>query len=732
MVFCAGFRLSAIDSTSVMTITRLEGTINFDGIPDEVAWERIAPFQMVTHSPVYGLEPTERTDIRVTYDHEYIYFGASFYTKDASLIQSSTRKRDEMGGDNDWLGVLLDTYNDNENAVVFWTNPSGVRTDMTVFNDGVSSMPDQPPANNSWNTFWDVETRTTDEGWFIEMRIPVSSLRFQEDNGEVIMGMTLIRWIPYLNESYTFPGIPNEFGDWSLLKVSRAQKVVFRDIESRNPLYVAPYVIGGFTQLNELNEQETAYDYRREEKLDAGIDVKYGVSSNLTLDVTLNTDFAQVEADEEQVNLTRFSLFFEEKRQFFLERASLFDFNTAGPSTMFYSRRIGLDEDFNPVPIIGGIRLIGRKGPWDVGFLDMQTARSDSLPSENFGVLRLKKKVINANSYMGGILTSRVGLDGSFNEVYGLDALIRVTGDEYIKLVWGQTFETGLDNIPFSLDNARYLVNWQRRKNVGFYYDLYLSGAGRDYNPGIGFQHRDDYHLYGGSFNYTWLMGEDSPIMKHGPGFRNFSFISQTRGMYESIQNTLYYELQLKSAWAAQAGLSYNFEHVFEVFEISDDADVPMGEYWYPSVEGMIMTPMTKRAWAMLLMEGGGFYDGTYVSLTLMPNISFSSSFVISGSYVLNRVDFSARYQHFLAHIGRLKALYMFSTKISASAFVQYNSAVQTLTSNFRFRYNPREGNDLYLVYNEGTNTDIEDDILNIPRMADRTLMLKYTYTFQF
>lgn len=507
MALGIGLRLPAIDTTSVMTISRLEGTITFDGIPGEAAWESIASLQMVTHSPVFGLEPTERTDIKVTYDHEYIYFGASFYTKDASLIQSSTKKRDEMGGDNDWLGVLLDTYNDNENAVVFWTNPSGIRTDMTVFNDGVPSMPEQPPASNSWNTFWDVETRTTDEGWFIEMRIPVSSLRFQEENGEVIMGMTLIRWVPYLNESYIYPAIPNEFGNYSIMKVSRAQKVVFRDLESRNPLYVSPYVIGGFTQLNELNEQETAYDYRREEKLDVGLDLKYGISSNLTLDVTLNTDFAQVEADEEQVNLTRFSLFFEEKRQFFLERASLFDFNTAGPSTIFYSRRIGLDEDFNPVPIIGGVRLIGRKGPWDAGFMNMQTAKSDSLPSENFGVLRLKKKVINANSYLGGILTSRVGLDGSFNEVYGLDALIRVTGDEYIKLVWGQSFETGMDNIPFSLENARYLANWQRRKNVGFYYDLFLSGAGRDYNPGIGFQHRVDYHLYGGSFNYTWLMG---------------------------------------------------------------------------------------------------------------------------------------------------------------------------------------------------------------------------------
>ena len=260
--------------------------------------------------------------------------------------------------------------------------------------------------------------------------------------------------------------------------------------------------------MNELNDAETNYEFSRDKKLDAGLDMKYGITSNLTLDVTLNTDFAQVEEDDEKVNLTRYDLFFEEKRQFFLERASIFDFNTSGPNTMFYSRRIGLDEDYNLVPIIGGIRLIGRKNGWDLGFMDMQTARSDSLPSENFGVLRLKKRVLNQNSYVGGIYTSRLGLDGSFNQVYGLDALVRVTGYEYLKLVWGQSFENDFTNKPLVLDNARYLVNWQRRRKVGLHYNLTMSGAGPEYNPGIGFQNRDDYLAYGGILNYTWLMPE--------------------------------------------------------------------------------------------------------------------------------------------------------------------------------------------------------------------------------
>jgi len=716
---------------SEVYISRLEGSIIFDGVPDEEAWQEIDPYPMVMHRPVFGKEPTEKTDVRVTYDERYVYIGASFYAKDPSLIQSTSKKRDAIGTSSDWLGVLFDTYNDNENAVNFWTNPSGLRADMAIYNDGVPKSQNLPSMNISWNTHWDVETQISEKGWFIEMRIPVSSLRFQEVDGEVSMGMILVRWVPYLNEVYSYPGIPDDYGDWGTMKPSLARNVVFRDLESKKPLYISPYVIGGFTQINELNEAETMYEFSREKKLDAGLDLKYGISSNLTLDVTLNTDFAQVEADDEKVNLTRFSLFFPEKRQFFLESASLFDFQTGGKGTMFYSRRIGLDEDFHPVPIIGGVRLTGREGPWDLGFMNMQTAISDSLPSENFGVLRLKKRIINTNSYMGGIITSRLGMDGSFNEAYGIDALIRITGDEYLKFIWGQTFENDLENKAFTLKNARYQLNWQRRRRVGFYYDVWLSGTGTDYNPGIGFQDRDDYHSIGTLLDYTWLMGEESSIHSHGPGITSINYVSQSRGMIETLRNNLSYNLRLKSRWSFFISLGHMYENVFELFEISDDAEIPIGEYSYPEFRARVTSSITKRAWASLAFTGGGYFDGKIISFSLIPSWSLSSSFVITGTYTFNKIDFVTRNQSFIGHIGRLKTEYMFSTKLSASAFVQYNSEVNTVTSNFRFRYNPREGNDLYLVYNEGTNTNLEREHPHAPRLGDRTIQLKYTYTFR-
>ena len=720
----------AVDSIPPVIIQRLQGEIVFDGMPDEPAWQQTESFPFVTHSPVFGNEPEERTEVRIMYDDKYVYVGAWFYTEDPSKILSTSKLRDELKPDCDWLGVVLDSYNDNENGMSFWTTPAGLRTDMEVFNDATGSFLAEP-INISWNTHWDVKTHVTERGWFAEMLIPVSSLRFQEKDGEVTMGLIVLRWIPQHNSIYIYPGIPNEYGQYSAWKVSLAQNVVFPGLESRKPLYITPYGLAGFSQMNELNEAETDYEFSRDKKLNAGLDLKYGITSNLTLDVTLNTDFAQVEADDEKINLTRFDLFFEEKRQFFLERASIFDFNTGGPTTMFYSRRIGLDEDFNLVPIIGGIRLIGRKSGWDVGFMSMQTAKSDNLPSENFGVFRLKKRVINQNSYVGGVYTSRLGLDGSFNQAYGLDARVRVTGDEYLKMVWGQTFENDFANKPFVLDNARFMLNWERVRKVGFHYDLYLSGSGPEYNPGIGFQHREDYYIYGGIFNYTWMMPAKSRLVRHGPEIMAFDFFSQSRGIRESSTLAFMYNFEFKSLWQGRLGVDHSYENLFELFEISDEVNVPIGDYAFTQLSGMLMTPMTIPIWLVMDLDWGGFYDGSMLSVDALPNWSISSFFVLSGGYVFSKVDFPERDQHFISHIGRIKALLMFSTKLSVSAFIQYNSEPHFVSSNIRFRYNPREGNDLWIVYNEGTNTDLDREIPSPPRLAGRTVMLKYTYTFR-
>lgn len=724
--------LAIFDSTAIVVIPRITDSITFDGKPFDEVWNTIEPYPMIMHSPVFGKPVTERTEVRIVHDDRFLWVGARLYDRDPSKIQVTSKKRDEFAGQSDYFTVVLDTYDDNENAVAFMTNPSGLRTDMTINKDaeGDMSSPNSMPMNSSWNTFWDVLTETTDEGWFVEMRIPLSSLRFQDVGGTVTMGLILWRWIPHLNEIYTYPPIRQNW-NMSFFKPSQAQNVLFENIESSKPLYITPYVLGGFGQEHVLNENETEWIRETKPELNAGLDIKYAITSNMTLDLTVNTDFAQVEADDQMVNLTRFSLYFPEKRQFFLERASIFDFNTGLSNTLFYSRRIGLNEE-EIIPIIGGARLIGRQGPWDIGIMDMQTTKSDSLPSENFGVIRLKRRTFNPYSYFGNIITTRMGIDGSYNFVYGFDGLIRVTGDEYLKLIWAQSFETGQNNNPLSLNRSRYLVNWERRNTMGFAYDLFAAGYGPVFNPGIGFESREDYTHIGGILHYGWMAPEESAVLKQNLHLRSLSFFSISHNVKESVTIMPGYSIELKNMLNAMAYFGFNYENIFDTLEISDDAYVPVGEYRFWSMDGMLMTPMSEPLMTSIMIQAGSYYDGKRISLGMQPVWCISSGVQLSAFYEYNRVDFPERDQKFLAHIIRLKTLFMFSTKLSVSAFVQYNSAEDNIISNFRLRYNPREGNDFYIVYNEGTNTDLDRDVPEYPRMSDRTLLLKYTYTFAF
>jgi hypothetical protein len=277
-------------------------------------------------------------------------------------------------------------------------------------------------------------------------------------------------------------------------------------------------------------------------KLNAGLDVKYGLTNNLTLDMTVNTDFAQVEADDEQINLTRFSLFFPEKRIFFQERSSVFAFDFEPGSSLFYSRRIGLHEG-KQVPIYGGARITGMAGKWDIGFLDMQTQAinpQDSsiteLTSENFGILRLRRQVINESSYVGGILTSRIGTDGSYNLTYGIDGIFKVSDNDYLNVKWAQVLDNSFQNKIFSLDPTRLYFNWSRFNQKGLNYNLTWSRSGKDFDPKIGFQMRSNYTHYFGGIGYGWIPGEASALQSHQVGFSAMAYTDNQDNSAQSFE----------------------------------------------------------------------------------------------------------------------------------------------------------------------------------------------------
>ncbi len=450
--------LKSADAQTRYKIKHISSSIELDGIINEVIWQTIKPLPVIMQEPNFGRQPSEKTEIRIAYNDDYLFIAASCYDSEPDKIQSPSKKRDEMNLNNDWFGIIIDTFNDKENALAFFTTPAGLRLDMIVFNDAEGNF----PLNSSWNTFWDVATVTDDEGWHAEMRIPFSSLRFQTIDGNVVMGLITWRWIARKYEVVLYPQIPRQWGFWSKFKPSQAQEVVLKGINRINPFYIAPYLLGGMTPTFELNDSETAYQHIDDPAHEIGLDIKYGLTSNLTLDFTVNPVFAQVEADNQEINLTRFSLFFPEKRLFFQERSSNFEFKFDGPNRLFYSRRIGIYEG-QRVPIYGGAKVVGRIGQWDLGFLTMQTAPIDSLSSENFSLLRLRRQVINPYTYIGCMVTNRIGTEGTYNSSYGLDGIFRLFGDDYLSVRWAQTFENDKPNKPSSLDAARISIYWERR-----------------------------------------------------------------------------------------------------------------------------------------------------------------------------------------------------------------------------------------------------------------------------
>jgi hypothetical protein len=433
------------------------------------------------------------------------------------------------------------------------------------------------------------------------------------------------------------------------------------------------------------------------------------------------------------VNLTRFSLFFPEKRLFFQERASVFEFNFGEFNRIFHSRQIGLNEDEEEqVPIYGGVRMVGRMGSWDLGFLNMQTAEVNGIPSENFGVLRLRKRVLNPFSYAGGILTSRIGADGSYNLVYGLDAILRVLEYDYLTVQYAQSFENDLNNRFLSLDPSRFRIHWEKRKHEGLGYIFGVSRVGADYRPGIGFEMREDVSKLETRLWHGWLPGKGSGIQLHQAIWDTTAYLRNDDGSPESVMLGPSWFFNFKSGAIAVFGLKYLYEDVTEEFSIMDRIDVPVGEYAFWELNTMAMTTSSKRFYMISMLDAGSFYGGWKGTLMLEPHWGLSSTFDISGAYVLNHITFPDREEKLTAHIARLRLMAMFSIKLSASAFVQYNSADEVLIGNVRFRYNPREGNDLYLVYNEELNTNRFREIPNRPYSANRTIMLKYTYTFTF
>lgn len=701
-------------------LTRINGEITLDGKFDEPAWQSIQPLPLVTYQPVYKSDPSEKTIIKIGYDDNYFYAAGMFYMEDPSQVRNNTMYRDRYSGD-DVFHIIFDPYNDNENGRWFAINPNGVRLDGEILNDFYSGV------NFDWNTYWDVQTIINDEGWFAEVRIPFSSLGFQNIDGKVTMGLTINRYIASKIERHIFPDV-EPISDNEQFRPSVGMDIVLEGLESSTPLYITPYGLVGYQTSNSLSDEGTAYKSSDKFERELGLDLKYALSSKLTLDLTVNTDFAQVEADDFQVNLTRFSLFFPEKRQFFQERSSVFSFNTGGNSRVFHSRRIGLTDEGEQVRIFGGARLTGRIGSWDVGLMSLQEAGHSGTSSENFGVVRLKKEMINANSYVGAIAANRIDFDGSRNTTIGIDGLINVFDDDYLTVRFAQSHDSD-DEFDF-VESSRIFADWERRRSIGLGYSFGIVRSGKNYNPEMGFVARNNFTLYYTELKYGWLFEDDSWLRKIQPWGYSEMFTNNETGVVESgfLGNRLFFES--KSGMTIALGQRTYYENIETEFGISDDVTIPVGKYWffYPDVE--IIFPEGWKFIPNLFFAAGEFYDGNRYNFNLNLAWYISEHIELGAVYDLNYIEFDGRNLNLTSHLARLRINLALNTEVSLQSFIQYNSLQDVIGINTRFRYNFSEGNDLYFVYNENVNTDRYREFPILPFSSNRVFLLKYTYTF--
>ncbi len=481
-----------------------EGPI-IDGRVNDAVWQSVPPYSTFTQQdPIEGEPASEKTEVRIIVGKGNVYIGIIAFDRDPSKIIVSQSRRDASLTETDSIVMVFDTFNDNQNAFVFGTNPLGIEYDGQVAREGQSSgvsigggggggtqRGGISAFNPNWDGDWTVKSQITERGWEAEMAIPLKTLRYQTGENQT-WGFNVLRNIRHKNEQVYLAPIPRGF---DIYRVSLAAKMTGLALPPRRDIKLIPYALGS------VNKDFTRSGDNVDTNGDVGLDFKWGIRPNLTLDATYNTDFAQVEADEEQVNLTRFDLFFPEKRPFFLENASTFQFGNPQQIDLFFSRRVGLSAAALPIDIRGGGRLSGKLGGWNVGLLNIQADDVENATgtiigaANNFSVLRMQREV--GRSSYGFIFVNRQGtgqasIDDDYNRAYGVDANIQLTQNQRVSAFLART------DTPESRTSGPRGSDYSGRAFYNFTNNLWqvsggYSQVGDNFNPEVGFLPRRGY-----------------------------------------------------------------------------------------------------------------------------------------------------------------------------------------------------------------------------------------------
>ena len=689
------------------TAVEIAESPSIDGRLDEAVWRRATPMTGFTQRVPYDGRPaSEATEVRVLFDGEALYVGVWAFDGQADAITYGERIRDYEVNQSDAVVFVLDTYNDDQNGFVFGTTPTGIEYDGQVANEGRGGGRFQGGGFNSrqrfqsgsgggfnknWDGSWTVATSTDGDGWYAEFRIPFNTLRYASGDGS--WGFNVMRRIRRLNEESFWTPVPREF---NLYRLNYAG-----DLEGLRPPFrrlatVTPYVLGSTAR-----DYAAATDFTREGNF--GGEVKLQITQGLTLDVTYNTDFAQVEVDDQQLNLTRFSLNFPEKRPFFLENAGFFSVGGGG-ADLFFSRRIGIAGG-RPVPIRGGARLSGRTAGLNLGLLHIETGGADGLQDPHgYSVARVAKELPN-RSRVGGLFVNKGGPDGDFNRTYAGDVALGVG-----EALTFSSFASRTDDPESSGDEYAWdlSANYSSRDWTA---TTTAREIGQDFNPEVGFLPRRGYRYYQYHIMYkirpSWLR-EIRPHVSY------FTYRSRKSGVEPGFEESARLHIDSHWEWPSGAqihtGANLNTEGIYAPFQIrGTDVTVPVGTYRGWESQIVMNTNAAARLSATSRIHFGSFLSGTRRggngSVTFRPNASFSTSARI------NYFDVNLPEGQFETVLLGINLGYFFTPRIYLQSLLQYSNQVDSWSANLRFGWLNTAGTGLFIVYNDVQGFDYPDGL---------------------
>jgi hypothetical protein len=693
---------------------RADKAPRIDGVLDDQMWQSAAVIdQFFQQEPREGAPATERTEVRLLYDPRHLFIAVHAYDSQPSGIVATEMRRDANRIlDEDNFQVIIDTFNDSRNGYMFVTSPLGAKLEQQISEEGQGNVRGTTSnINRNWDGVWDAAARITEDGWIAEIAIPTATLRFG-DSDDQTWGINFMRNIRRNNEQVFWAPIPKAYG---LTRVSLAGTLTgLRSLSHGLDLKLKPFLVTGLRRQRPSSLSTTTSLLH-----DIGFDGKYGVTSGLNLDVTITTDFAQVEADQQQINLTRFSLFFPEKRDFFLENAGMFNMGTtADEADLFFSRRIGLSDSGQEIPILAGTRLTGKAGKNNIALLDIQTERAFRDSGDNFLVGRYSRDVLQ-RSRVGALFVNKESVNGSphFNRTIGADANLAVTRALQVNSFIAKTSTPGVADGDMAL-YGRVAYRTREWNLYAQYIDLQ-----DNFNPEVGFVPRRGVRISRAFISPTPRPGKAHIRLMEPMFIVTYTTDQNNRLVTRQLHHML--GVTLDDGSFINVILERWLDVLDEPFRIQKNVTIPAGTYRFHELVLTYNTNPARRLYERFTYTPKQFYGGDRHDINT--TVGFRGSSQFSSEVQYQRNDVNLPYGQFVVNLGILRVDYAMSPRMTLRSLTQYNSSTHEVSSSIRFNFIYRPGSDLYVVYNDLQQTGFPQGVF---AASDRQFMIKFTYLF--